>query len=303
MNVLCTLYEGRYYEGVIALVNSLVKSDFDGAICIGSRDSPVDRVRDMMDRINEGYSDIEVRFLSVDPGMHLGRFKPFFLNRMLREIPETERLFYADPDLVVKAKWANFVQWSEFGVSICEDQNSPVYAQHPIRHVWKEIAQTNGLTWSRSLDTYFNSGYVGLHTQFADFLDMWEKTISICEEHSEIDDRFDRRETQPLDPFQTWDQDALNIAACCYGGELSFIGKEGMDFEWGGRWMSHAVGARKPWSTNYVTDALCGIAPRRVDRLYWRKFQSPFPTVDNLTIWKKRMSLNAAIFVSRYIMS
>jgi hypothetical protein len=142
-----------------------------------------------------------------------------------------------------------------------------------------------------------------LDTSCAGFLDLWEEVIEICENYGELDERFERRELEPLDPFQSWDQDALNIATCCYDGELSFIGKEGMDFKWGGQWMSHAVGARKPWDTNYVTDALRGVGPRQVDRLYWRVFQSPFPTVDNVTLWRKRLSLNASVFISRYIVS
>jgi hypothetical protein len=295
------LYERDYHAGVIALINSLIKNDFEGIIVVGTRGAPHEVLLDMADTISDQYATIDICFRSIESERHLARCKPDFMRCVWEQRPTADRIFYADPDLLFKAAWPNFEQWADCGVSLCEDANSPVYRHHPRRHVWKDTASTHGLNWENEFDVYFNSGFVGLTQTTRSFLSLWSKVIDICCKQETFDERFARRELSPLHPFQTWDQDALNIAACCYDGAISFMGKEGMDFKHGGQWMSHAIGARKPWSAQYVRDAVQGNAPRQVDRLYWRNFQNPFPTVEFLSLWKKKMCLNISILISKLI--
>ena len=109
MNALCTLYEREYYAGVISLVN-IIKADYEGVVCVGSRDSPLPVIHHVANEVNENYPGVETRLFSVDTELYLARYKPFFLSQVLDTIPEIERIFYADPDLVFEAKWSNFVR-------------------------------------------------------------------------------------------------------------------------------------------------------------------------------------------------
>lgn len=120
MNALCTPYEEEYYAGIVSLVNSIIKADYEGVVCVGSRDDPLpvihhvaNEVHHVANEVNENYPGVETSLFSVDTELRLARYKPFFLFQVLDAIPEIKRIFYTDPDLVFKAKWSNFVRWTD----------------------------------------------------------------------------------------------------------------------------------------------------------------------------------------------
>jgi hypothetical protein len=69
---------------------------------------------------------------------HYMFFKPDFMLDVLKNssITPPERMFYCDPDIVVKQA-GNSLTMGGHGVALCEDVNSPVYPTHPRRNAVK----------------------------------------------------------------------------------------------------------------------------------------------------------------------
>src|ERR1700712_944310 len=79
--VVC-LFDGDYHLGFAALVNSLVKADFNGLIHAGYRgDLPtwVNQLKLVASNLYQITNEITIQFSQVDTDMHLGYYKPFFI--------------------------------------------------------------------------------------------------------------------------------------------------------------------------------------------------------------------------------
>ncbi len=257
-SAICTLFEGDYHLGAAALVNSLVAHGFKGSIYAGYRGPlpPWAGTSDPAGTLNIT-PDITFRFVPLTTTIHLTNYKPdFMLDLWQNHCPEATSIFYFDPDIVIKCRWAFFEEWADFGVAVCRDINGDMPDSHPIRHMWRRILSPLGITFVRSMDAYVNGGFVGVAKQQKDFLVLWQNIQSqmvkcgVTLDALGVGDR--------TLPFSCRDQDALNIACMSHAGELSSVGADGMDFQWGGGGyvMSHAAGGIKPWRKRFFRTLL-----------------------------------------------
>lgn len=301
---ICTLYEGDYHFGVGALTNSLYTHGYRGIVWAGYRGAlppwaqPITR--------HEGYvefrvaADCVLRFVPITTDVHLTNFKPdFMLQLWQREASAAERLFYFDPDIIVKCDWAFFGDWVEGGVALCEDVNSPMPSSHPIRNVWRGFGQRTGSPLSRGLDAYVNGGFIGMKREHRELLETWRRFLGAL-----------RAETGSLNqlgfgnrPFAFYnvDQDVLNLSLMACDVPISLVGQDGMDFIPGGYIMSHAIGKVKPWRKNMLRSALSGYPPSLADRSYWQNVQAPIRLYPSAALFFHKIQLAAAAAVGRFL--
>ena len=315
-HVVCTLCErNSFFKGAIVLLNSLIEAGFEGDFVIGHRKVSASSLRafesDFAEfKVSHPRSEmVNVQLVRVDTSRHLTNFKPFFLRQILQQSDDIPSgLWYIDPDIVVKAAWTDLLDWIQYGIAVCEDLNSPIYPRHPRRMQWHKVARRNEITEWRELRVYANAGFIGLKEDNYAFLDRWRRFITIMEN---IYDDVPGSENSALkvvdsrdgsnEPFFHMDQDCLNAALTCSSWDISFIGKEGMDFAYGGQWMSHATGSCKPWNKPFIKSALQGKGLRQVDRLYWDCADKPLQAHTPSEIRNAKRRIKVAAFVERFI--
>ena len=257
-SAICTLFEGDYHLGAAALVNSLSARGFKGTIYAGYR-GPIPPWAPLPDPAGslKVTPEITVHFIPLKTTIHLTNFKPdFMLDLWQNHCPDADALFYFDPDIVTKCRWAFFEEWAAFGVAVCRDINGDMPDSHPIRQMWRRILPPLGITFVRPMDVYVNGGFVGVAKQQQAFIELWQNVqaqmvkCGVTLDALGVGDR--------TLPFSCRDQDALNIACMAHSGEVSTVGADGMDFQWGGggRIMSHAAGGIKPWRKRYFLNLL-----------------------------------------------
>jgi hypothetical protein len=257
-SVICTLFEGDYHLGTAALVNSLAAHGFKGTVYAGYR-GPLPPWAPIPDPAGtlKVTSDISITFIPLTTTIHLTNYKPdFMLDLWQNHCPDADAIFYFDPDIVIKCRWAFFEEWASFGVAVCRDINGDMPDSHPIRHMWRTILSPLGISFVRPMQIYVNGGFVGVAKPQKDFLRLWHNTQSqmvkcgVTLDALGVGDR--------TMPFACRDQDALNIACMAHTGEVSTVGADGMDFQWGGggRIMSHAAGGIKPWRKRFLLTLL-----------------------------------------------
>lgn len=312
-SAICTLYEGTYHVGVGALFNSLYANGFRGTMWVGYRgDLPpwatVESVRPGHDRMLIG-ADASLEFLYLDTQDHFTNYKAHFMRDLFDKLPGLQKLFYFDPDIVVRADWAFLDSWADYGVALCEDINSPLYPNHPLRRKWMDFYHPLGFYLEDKLIPYFNGGFVGLHRENKAFAEAWIKAMELMQEEiggldqtkvpSAKSQGWKKSRTYL---FETPDQDGMNIAAMHLGAErISPMGKEAMDFVNGGYVMSHALGKLKPWNKRMFGAALKGRGLRMVDKLFWEHVQSPISVYTPGTVRKKKMAMQAAKVVEKIV--
>ena len=257
-SAICTLFEGDYHLGAAALVNSLSAHGFKGTVYAGYRGPlpPWALTPDPAGTL-EVTPDITVKFVPLTTTIHLTNYKPdFMLDLWQNHCPDAQALFYFDPDIVIKGRWSFFEEWADFGVAVCRDINGDMPDSHPIRHMWRRILSPLGISFVRSMDLYVNGGFVGVTKPQKDFLTLWQNVQSkmvqcgVTQDSLGVGDR--------TFPFTCRDQDALNITCMAHPGEISAVGADGMDFQWGGGGyvMSHAAGGIKPWRKRFFLNLL-----------------------------------------------
>jgi hypothetical protein len=141
-STICTLYEGHYHHGVGALINSLYRHGFRGDIWVGYRAPlppwahPVEQSDSaVIYRVVEG---LVLRFVPLNTGTFLSNYKPHFAFRVLDQpAPDTDAVFYFDPDIMVKCNWLFYEAWAARGFACCEDICYPhMPGTHPLRSAW-----------------------------------------------------------------------------------------------------------------------------------------------------------------------
>ena len=302
-SVVCTLFEGHYHHGLAALANSLYHHGFRGEIWAGHRGQPPPWARNLVERDGthafQAAEGMTIRFLKVETTRHLTNYKAKFMCD-LREHhrPDAGRFFYCDPDLVLKTGWNFFEQWTDAGIALCEDVNSPMHSTHPMRKMWHRFYQPHGFSTAQELDLYVNAGFVGVSRDHWGFVETWKRLLDFLD--TETDGLAELGVKDRAYPFHKPDQDALNAAAMYAAQPLSIVGKDGMDFIHGGFLMSHALGTPKPWTKAFTREALRGHPPALADHCFWQHTTSPIDIFSPEERRWKTLDLSLACGIARF---
>ena len=282
-DVVCTLYEGKYELGVIALLNSLLKAEFEGRLYIGYRGKIGNRLQEIAHSLDQSDAKVDIIFKLVETEWHLTNFKPIFMLHALGENPCADRIYYLDPDIVVKCGWSFLQQWTDLGISLCEDVNSPMHPTHPKRLMWKEDL---GFRHKNNViaNCYVNAGFIGLRVEQSSFLDTWINYIELVTERIGGAEKWygTSPENTAEKLYASYDQDALNIALASEEVKISVANKDAMDFEFGGYILSHAIGPIKPWHFGKTLRALRGIRVSLATDRYVDNLNHPYPVFPNM---------------------
>lgn len=304
-SAICTLFEGHYHRGAAALINSIHQSGFRGKIFCGLRGllpfwalpsrevAPGQRVRDF----GEGF---EVWFISLDTPVHFTNYKPTFMLDLLGGLAAgADKLFYLDPDIVVKCPWDVIECWGENGLALCEDVNNYLPARHPLRTAWRRwLARQEIPAVGPQRDRYYSGGFIGVPGGREDFLQLWARLIARIGETTGSLKVLKQGGATSL--FHSTDQDALNMALMCSSATVNATGPEGMDFAVGGHLLSHAIGGRKPWRGGFVTQALAGYPPSAAAKSFFEYVEKPisiFPSFEKKCLL---FALKTAAFIGRF---
>jgi len=311
---ICTLFEGSYHYGVGPLVNSLYASGFRGIVWAGYRGQLPPWAKQGKDTgcywEYPVADDCVIRFLPLETPAHLTNYKPDFLLRLLeKEAPDCAGLFYLDPDIVVAGAWRYFEEWSECGVAVCEDVNSPFAAQHPRRVGWRRFYAQHGIPLHPGEAFYANGGFIGVRREQIAFLKLWKRLQDYLWEALGGAQYVGIGGGKPVEQrsgfancFDKTDQDALNATIEAADGiPVSFANKQAMGFEPGQALLPHALGPGKPWNKCYLTDALRGLPPRAVDKEYWHHAQGPIRVFTGGQLRAQRVALAIASALGRFI--
>jgi len=316
-SVICTLFERKYHYGVGALTNSLYRKGFRGSVYAGYRGAlpawcsaakenpafnwPGSTVLDVAD-------GLQIYFLPLDTDYHLTNYKPDFMLSLLNgPASEAEAIYYFDPDIIVTAEWSNFKVWTDCGIALCEDINSPLHKNHPRRVAWRNYFGQKNVTLTFKEPVYVNGGFIGINARHTDFLKLWRKLQELMApaigglNHSILKgvpppDAFRGR----FAPFGKTDQDVLNATIEAWDGPVSYVGKGAMGFEPGATIVLHAVGRGKPWDVSFFKKLLSGNIPRYVDKLYWVFANYPIKLYSAPYIFWKWVLINFYSFLGRF---
>ncbi|HEX8378074.1 MAG TPA: hypothetical protein VF602_09655 [Pedobacter sp.] len=316
-SIVCTQFEGDYHYGAAALINSLYKAGFRGELYAGYKGelpywaskSKESTILDDTNHTLQVAEGLQVNFIKIKSSSHLTNYKPDFM-KLILDGPgrNAEGIYYFDSDIVVRAPWSYFETWVEYGIAVCEDLNSPIPKDHPLRRGWRDFFKNAGINLNFKDATYVNGGFVGLRREDFDFIDVW---IKIQNAMSTViggleNSQFNKMSTvspylkRPYGIFSKTDQDALNASIETWEKCVSFIGLEGMGFKSGVSLMSHALGPIKPWSAKPIRRALSGHSPRQVDRDYLMVSQFPIRLYSRTTVVIRYYKILLATFISRF---
>jgi hypothetical protein len=254
----------------------------------------------------------KVVFQRLETEAHFTNYKPQFLLQTLEET-QADRIFYFDPDIVVEARWGFFEEWADAGVALAEDVNSPLPENHPRRVAWRNRFKEVGIDLKYRQAAYVNGGFIGMRREFRVFAERWCELLTKIIGWEAGDRGWNHttvsggRISQELGTFahsfSIPDQDSLNGAVeACAQLPISVIGQEAMGFKVGGYIMYHALGPRKPWRRRYVSDALGGSPPARVDKLFWHFLeQGPIKPLPLSVVKSKQRQVKLAAAIGRFI--
>lgn len=304
-SAICTLFEKHYHYGVGGLVNSLYAHGYRGTVWAGYRGelpfwaAPL-RVENEVS-IYDVAEDLQIRFVLLETSHHFTNYKPdFMLDLWEHYCPDVEKLYYLDPDIVLKSEWRFFEEWSDYGVALCEDVNSPMHHSHPVRTMWKNFYAPKGIALDHPVDLYVNGGFVGVDKKAIGFLTLWKQLQDLMAEAiGGLENAFIPSNRSYL--FHKTDQDALNMSIMGTDLPVSIMGQEAMDIKYGGFTMSHALGSPKPWKKQFASAALRGNRPSLADRAYWQHVESPIPLFDKKALIGKQIDLKVGAFIGKLI--
>lgn len=291
-----TLFQGDYYLGAGALINSLVQSNFSGNF-IAYVNNISDLELQVQDQINST-KNISLSFVKVEGERHFAFAKP---NSALEVLHQTnaENLLYFDPDIIVTAPFQFFQSWSRFGIGLVEEiQFFRMSEDHPIRKQWGDWAASHSLEVRRNIGKYFNSGFFSIGKKDISWLKAWSNVLELLDSEGQLDPHVDRRRYRP---FATWDQDAMNLSLMLCDNTLSTMGPEAMGFTGTSIVMLHATGPKKPWRKRFISEALKGNAPTLVDRAWLANTQGPIEVLSKSEFKRKSLEIKIASAIGRFI--
>ncbi len=297
----CTLFEGHYHFGVAGLVNSLVAAGYQGTVWVGHRGPlPLWMVEgagfDHSSKCLQVTPALRLQTVELNPPVSLNYYKPtFMLDILERFAPDADAVTYMDPDMVVKCDWTAIEQWlSPDSVSLVEDVNWSMPAQHPKRLRWQAFFAEHGQVPVRALERYYNAGFVGAARAQIDMLRAWQRICGIVAAYSG-GTLHQRRVGAPDHLFHSADEDALNFTLSLSTTRLVTSGPEAMDLAPGGKHLSHAVGSFKPWQGHHVRRALQGKPPNVAAECFYRFVDGPLLPFSPLKLAKRRMAMQLAL--------
>ena len=317
-SAICTIFESHYYNGVVALYNSLYLQGFRGELFSGFRGElppcfSAAKKNDSMSWpgarswiVSEG---LTLHFLPIDTDNHLANYKPDFMLALWGgPAKEAKKMFYFDPDIILTVEWSFIDNWTDFGISLCEDVNSPLSEFHPRRMAWRKYFKEKGICLQFKGPIYANSGFIGLRSDNRDFLVKWkeiQETIAPLIGGLNRSPFTGKEQLDPADghdyaPFSRTDQDALNATVEYWEGTVSMVGKAGMAFGPGTTLMPHAIGSPKPWHWKPVLQAISGFPPRQADREYWKFVKGPLHIHSTGLVYRRKMALKIAGLIGRF---
>ncbi|MEO6229088.1 MAG: hypothetical protein ABJB11_07295 [Ferruginibacter sp.] len=301
--IIICLYDGSFHLGVAALVNSLVKSGFKGLIKIGYKENTLPEWVEQLQLIEDNCyilsPDIDICFTPIETEMHLGFYKPYFIRAMIDANPSTNRFFYFDADIVVKAPWRVYINWLDKGVCLCLDNSFHlVHHSHPWRKDWRKISEENEILFNNTTH-YYNSGFIGIERNSAILVDRW---ISLTEKYKKAGGNIHAFVKEAFSSFKG-DQDMLNAAITVSADvEINTMGREGMGFTLPASLMWHAIGDNKPWNKIFLFQLIgLGQGPVMAERMYFNYCKSPIRIFKPLTFRIKMFDLSGAALLGRFI--
>lgn len=314
--IVCTVFEGHYHKGVAALVNSLFANGFEGTIWAGykgalppwavitttKKDVQVMSVRD----------NLNINFLKLPDEAFLPYSKPnFMLDLFDKYEPQAERVIYFDCDIVVKCVFSYFEQWSDFGIMLCEDVNSPISTTDPLRYQWVEYFKKHGITVRQDNNQYVNGGFIGMNRRAKGFLKTWQHVQDLVLEDmnamkvnvhkSHLPEKISGLKDRTY-MFNRTDQDALNVAKDSTEEVLAIADSSAMDFRSIGFVMSHAAAKDKPWEKNWLLYVVRnGQRPSATDRIFMNYTASPIELYNSRERFIKKIHLKLASTLGRVL--
>ncbi len=303
----CTLFENDYHLGVGALVNSLHNSGFTGCVFAGYRGElpPWARHANAKDdgtHILAITDNLKIQLIPISTDTHFANYKARYMIYLLNtHAANAKQLHYFDPDIVVRCDWGTMETWATDGVALSEDAFGSIGSRHPLRLKWKNWLHSINKECVRELESYYNSGYVGIDTKYKDFLDAWNYyDESVC--HQIGSDKAIFNGNSRINPFQFPDQDALNIALMCNSVPINATGPEGMDLlgKKNGYLLSHCTGSNKPWRSGILSQALNGRPPERKQRMFWQYANNPIRVFSPVDEFWLKLKFKIAEHISRF---
>lgn len=309
-SAICTLFEGHYDLGLIALTNSLYKNGFRGEIYAGYKGSLPSWAVSSTDKQNfiwDGSSSykvadgLNIHFLPVETKMHLANYKPYFLLKVAELLNREKGIVYFDPDIVITCQWEFYERWMGYGVALVHELvSNDMPETHPIRQEWHKVIHKTNKKVLRKLNSYINSGFCAVTSSNLEFIETWADIMDVGIEHFQLGAEVFAHNTNRSNIFFAKDQDALNIAAMCCNSPISEIGPEGMGFIHGGFTMSHAVGSPKPWKKNFMLASLMGDVPSLAEKAYWSNVNSVIITHSPFKLNMKLLAIKCAAIIGRF---
>jgi hypothetical protein len=306
VSVVCTLAEGGYFNGVAALTNSLVRAGFRGSVVVGYRGSkPTWLAQLHKDHASDVYvvaPHVQLNLVEL-PGMwHLNNCKAHLIKQILLEqFPDVDLVFYFDTDIVIQHSWDTFVGWARDGVVLVLDiADTYMSPHHPSRQAWRSLAARRELE-CRDFTGYVNGGCVGINRVYKEFAVVWSALMEELERDG-VDMQKMKNWTGKL-AFSRMDQDVLNATIMATNVPIALLGPESMGmFPWANAVMLHAMFQfrKKPWSRNYLLDALRGFPPDHTYRAYWRFVDGPIRPFNKFKLVRKKIQVQIARLIGLF---
>ncbi|MDM0116959.1 hypothetical protein QTI66_33070 [Variovorax sp. J22R133] len=287
-----------------ALANSLAAAKYAGVLWAGYRGDLADWVAKspFFDAASGrlGINDVfSVCFVKLETPMFFAYYKPAFMLSVLEDLdPDCDTVAYMDPDIVVKCGWANIGCWFSGGLGVIEDVNGSLPSRHPKRLMWTDWFGKRGVHVSRDMVHYYNSGFISVPREYANFLALWRK---LCEHVLEYNAGLKSiKSGHAHDMFHSTDQDAMNFALMAHHAPLNTAGPEAMDFQSGGYYFSHAIGPNKPWLGRHIRHALKGHPPTPATKAFYRFANHPIRLYSDVHLGLLRLGMRVASAIGRF---
>lgn len=272
--IICTAFRQNHEEGAAALVNSLVKSGFQGKLLLGVYNSGPSWLNQQT-LLSCAEAGLDIQLYPLNANEHPSHVKPKLLQAAFDKHTDAQYGFFFDADIVVRAPFAFFLDWVSHGIALV-GHDGKLPPTHPHRLLWLNDGKRLGLECKRTTDEYINGGFIGIGRNERNFLEAWETIIEFIESNGLVTDATQGPGAMAINNrWSMTDQSALNLTVMATENPISVISGDGMDFQRQGFVMSHAAGRRKPWEPGCIKRALNGMPPNKADHNWLSFLEGP----------------------------